>query len=489
MATPKVKSSVQAPKRAVKKVSTAQVWLAVLILTLAAAALRLYRLGDWSFWVDEMFTLRDISGTAGPGLYHGMTYPLSYFLINLSVGHYGVSEWSMRIIPAIVGIATPAMVYLLARKSFGELPAAIASAIIAISPWHIYWSQMARFYTMTLFFSSASLLTLHRGMENNKRGYVAAAGILMALGAASHYSALLIIAAVIVYSGLIYLFRWQHPRGLNLVNAIIFFAPFIIAGIFVLPKAASLLCEYAAGKPTGTHIVNPVKAAGYMVFSIGYRLEPLVAVLAIAGACIGIARRDRGTLFLTCAVAVPVLFLIFTGIMSHAENRYAFIILSAAAILAGTAASNMIRIVREKSRLLAFAIPVIIALPLLQHDVSYFTVSNGERWNYHAAAGFLRAHAKNGELVYSSMWMPLAYYLKDTGLVVQDLNAGTDAPGLPGSRSWLVMEDATRGESTSRQLAGWIDANCSLKAHFSASSPAADYGISVYQRVIDHLSD
>ncbi|MEN6520481.1 MAG: glycosyltransferase family 39 protein [Armatimonadota bacterium] len=489
MATSNVKSSVQFQQPAVEKASTARVWLTALVLTLAAAVFRLYRLGDWSFWVDEMFTLRDISGNGGLGLYHGMTYPLSYFLIGLSVEHYGVSEWSMRIIPAIVGMATPAMVYLLGRKSFGELPSAIASAIIVISPWHLYWSQMARFYTMTLFFSSASILMLHRGIEDNKRGYVAAAGILMALGTASHYSALLIIAAILVYAGLIYLLRWQHPRGLNLVNAVIFLAPFIIGGIFFLPKAVSLFSKYAAGLPTGTHIANPVKAAGYMVFSIGYRLEPLVAVLAIAGACMGIVRRDRGTLALTCVIAVPALFLIAAGIMSHAENRYAFVILPAAAILAGTAASTMIKIVREKSRLLAFAIPIIIALPLLQHDMSYFTVSNGERWNYRAAADYLRAHISKGETVYSSMWMPLAYYLKDTDLVVQDLNAGTDASGLPSSRSWLVMEDATRGESISRQLSGWIDANCSLKAHFSASSPATDYGISVYQRIIDHPSD
>lgn len=490
MVTPKVKSSIQVQQPAVEKISAARVWLTVLIITLAAAALRLYRLGDWSFWVDEIFTLEDIFGGGKFGQYHGMTYPLSYFLISLSVGYYGMSEWSARLIPAVIGIATPAMVYFLARKSFGELPAIIAAAIIAISPWHLYWSQMARFYTMTLFFSTASLLALYRGMEDNKRSYVAAAGILMALAAASHYSAFLIIGAIAIYIGLIYLLRWQRPGGLNLLNALIFLAPFIIGAILVLPKAFSLLSTYAAGHPTGTHIVNPVKAAGYMVFSISYRLEPVIAVLAVIGACMQIARRDRGALALTCAVVVPALFLVVAGIMSHAENRYAFIILPAAALLAGIAVSALIKIVREKNRILAFALPVIIALPLLQHNASYFSsVSNGERWNYRAAADYLRTHAKRGEVVYSSMWVTLDYYLKDTDLVVQDLNVGKDAVDLPGGRSWLVMEDATRGESISRQLAGWLDTDCSLKAHFSASSPVADYGISVYQRVIDHLSD
>lgn len=482
MAFSKIETPVQVQAQAARKVSAPHIFMAVLAVTLIAAALRMYRLGEWSFWVDEMFTLVDIAGDSQLGRYHGMTYPLSYILIGLSLNHFGINEWSARLVPALVGIATPAMVYLLARKSFGELPSIIAASIIAISPWHLYWSQMSRFYTMTLFFSAASMLTLYKGMEENRKGYVAAAGILMALAAASHYSAFLIFGGIAVYIGMIYLLRWQKPAGINLINAIIFLAPFIAGGIFVGERAYSLLSNYLAGHPTGTHITNPIKAAGYMVFSIGYRLEFVIAALMVIGAVMGLAKKDRGALILSSVVAAPALFLVIAGIMSHAENRYAFVILPAAALLAGNALAAVIRIIREKNRLLAYAIPVIIALPLLQHSAGYFSsVSNGERWNYKAAADYLRSHAKSGDKVYSSMWMPLSYYLKDTNLVVQDLDVGKDTADLPGSRAWLVMEDATRGESVSKLLAEWLDKECSLKSHFSASSPVADYGLSVYQ--------
>jgi len=480
MASSKVETPVQAQVQATHKAVMPRIFITVFAVTLVAAALRMYRLGDWSFWVDEMFTLLDISGNSKLGRYHGMTYPLSYILIEFSINRFGESEWSARLVPALVGIATPAMVYLLARKLFGELPSIIGASIIAISPWHLYWSQMARFYTMTLFFS-AFMLVLYRGMEENRKGYVVSAGILMALAAASHYSALLILGAIAVYVGLIFLLRWQKPAGINFINAIIFLSPLIIGGLFVGKKALSLLSNYFAGYPTGTHIANPIKAAGYVVFSIGYRLEFVIAALMAIGVVIGLAQRSRGALILSSVVAVPALFLVIAGIMSHAENRYAFVILPAAVLLAGNALTAVIQIVKEKNRLLAYSIPVIIALPLLQHDAVYFSpVSNGERWNYKAAANYLRTHAKSGDKVYSSMWMPLSYYLDDTSLVVQDLDVGKDTADLPDSRAWLVMEDATRGESVSKLLADWLDRKCSLKSHFSASSPVADYGLSVY---------
>lgn len=464
---------------AAASVSRARVWLILLALTAVAAVIRLYKLGEWSFWVDEMFTLRDTIGTGWR--FHGMTYPLSYILIGMSMGALGVSEWSARLVPALFGIATPAMVYLLGRRSFGELPSIFAAAIIAISPWHLYWSQMARFYSLTVFFSTASILVLYRGLEENRKSHVAAAGILMALATISHYSALLVLGAVAVYVALIRVMNWSRPRGLNLTNSLIFLAPFILGAVVAGAKAGKLLAMYAGGHPTGTTFSNPLTGGAYMVVSLAYRIEPAIALLALVGIWLGLKRRDRGTMFLACTIVVPVLFLIVCGVLSHAENRYAFVVLPAAAILAGSALSSISRSLWSGSRVLAIAVPLVVALPLLQHDVSYFgSFSNGERWNYRAAADYLRSHARPGDVVYSPMPFSLRHYLSGTRLVVQDLNVGKDANGLRGSRAWIVMEDATRGESASRELSSWLKSKCQLKANFPASSPVANYGLSVY---------
>lgn len=481
MSFPNAQASVQVDAPVERVAPHSRAWLVVVAVTILAAALRLYKLGEWSFWVDEMFTLEDVFGTGKLGLYHGMTYPLSYILIGLSVNTFGLSEWTARIVPALFGIATPAMVYLLARRRFGEGPSIMAAGIIAISPWSLYWSQMARFYTMTLFFSSASILVLYKGLEENKKSYAAAAGILMALGTISHYSALLMLVAVGVYVAVVPLLRWRRPAGLNLKNSIIFLAPFILGAVLVGAKAGALLSKYAAGHPTGTNIANPITAAAYVIASLAYRVEPTMAVLAVAGAWIGLRRRDRGALFLTAAVVVPALILIVAGVMSHAENRYAFVVLPPVALLAGSALSVIFRSLRETNRTIAIAAVLAVAFPLLQHDASYFgPVSNGERWNYRAAADFLRSRAQPGDVVYSAMPLSLEHYLRDADLVVLDLNIGPDSKDLPQERAWFVIEDETRGESMSRRISGWLRSEADLAANFPASSPAANYGLSVY---------
>lgn len=460
-----------------------RVWFIAVGITAIATALRLYRLGDWSFWVDEMFTLVDVTHGGSLGRYHGMTYPLSYILIGLSIDQFGISEWSARIIPALFGIVTPVIVYLLSRRIFGETAAIAGAVIVAISPWHLYWSQMARFYTMTVFFSSVSLLVLHKGLEEGRRSWIGASGILMALGVLSHYSAFLVLAAVAVYVSLILLLRWPRPKGLTLINSLLYLAPFILGAILLGSRAHSLLAKYAGGHPTGTHIVDPVHAAAYMIFSIGYRLEPVVALFAVVGIWIGLRRRDRGALLLTTAVVIPTLLMIIAGMLSHAENRYAFVILPAGALLAGLAVAGISDILWPKAKALAVVTLLALTFPLIQHDALYFSsVYNGERWNYRGAAQYIKEHAEPGDRVYAAMWTPLAHYLKDSGITAQDLTLGTDDNSLPGSGAWIVMEDDTRGKSASTDMSDWINHNCSLEAHFPASSPVTNYGLSVYRR-------
>lgn len=481
MAVPKVESAVESGRQPVRAAPRARVWLVALLLTGAAAALRFHRLGDWSFWVDEIFTLRDSLDPSH--LYHGLTYPLSYVLIGASMNSMGVSEWSARLVPALFGVGTPAMAYLLGRRTFGELPSVIGAAIIAVSPWHLYWSQMARFYTMTVFFSTGSLFALHQALEEDRRWYAAAGGLLMLLAVLSHYSALLVLAAIGTYVGLLVVLRWPRPRGLGAANVLLFVAPLAAGAMAVGPRAVSLLSKYAAGLQTGTSFANPVVGGAYMLVSVGYRLAPAVLLLAVAGAWLGISRRDRGALLLACAVAVPAALLVVAGALSHAENRYAFVVLPPAALLAGAAMSSICRPLWWRSRVLALVVPLAVALPLIEHDLAYFgSASNGERWNYRAAASFLRAHARPGDTVYSPMHLPLAYYLRNTKLAVQDLDVGSEPPVRAARRSWVVVEDATRGESVTRELAGWVEGNCRLAAHFPASSPVANYGLSVYER-------
>src|SRR4030067_1875055 len=68
-------------------------------ITLLAVGLRFYKLGEWSFWYDEIFTLRDVQRISELGL---LDQQISRALIYLTVHSLGISEWSARLVPALV---------------------------------------------------------------------------------------------------------------------------------------------------------------------------------------------------------------------------------------------------------------------------------------------------------------------------------------------------------------------------------------------------
>ena len=117
-----------------------------LLLTLiiaTAAALRFYKLGDWSFWGDEIITVRRAMGAPARSL-SGQN--ISLLLEYLVLSTLGIREWTARLAPALTGVITIGLIYLPIRRIFGIRVALISILLLALSPWHLYWSQNARQY-------------------------------------------------------------------------------------------------------------------------------------------------------------------------------------------------------------------------------------------------------------------------------------------------------------------------------------------------------
>jgi mannosyltransferase len=120
-------------------------------LTLIGALLRIYRLGSKSLWFDEAalwwigagspseVLAKNISSNAAP--------PLFAFVIALT-RTVGDSEWLLRAVPCLAGIAAIPAVYWLARRFLDRGPACFAALLVAVSPMHVYYSQQVREYTL-----------------------------------------------------------------------------------------------------------------------------------------------------------------------------------------------------------------------------------------------------------------------------------------------------------------------------------------------------
>jgi 4-amino-4-deoxy-L-arabinose transferase-like glycosyltransferase len=108
--------------------------------------------------------------------------PLLYWLVATSFETFGTSEWSARLAPALAGIATVAIAYLLGVAMFGRRAALLGAGLLATSPLFFALSQVVLIdmlltacFTATL----AALFAAHR--SERKTPWCVAAAVAAAL--------------------------------------------------------------------------------------------------------------------------------------------------------------------------------------------------------------------------------------------------------------------------------------------------------------------
>src|SRR5213078_3841336 len=69
---------------------------------------------------------------------------------------FGDAEGMLRLPSAIFGTAAVGMLFLLSRRLFGATAGLVAAGLLALSPFHIAYSQEARAYALFVLLSIAS---------------------------------------------------------------------------------------------------------------------------------------------------------------------------------------------------------------------------------------------------------------------------------------------------------------------------------------------
>ena len=143
--------------------------LLLLAILLLASFLRFYRLDAQSFWNDEGNSARiaerplDLILEGAEGDIHPPGY---YLLLHTWRALFGQSEFALRSLSVVAGLALVVLTYLLGRHLFGEATGLIAAFLGAISPFAIYYSQEARMYALLAALSAASTYLLLHLLSN-----------------------------------------------------------------------------------------------------------------------------------------------------------------------------------------------------------------------------------------------------------------------------------------------------------------------------------
>ncbi len=222
----------------------------LIIITLLALGLRLYRLDNQSLWYDEGFSVylagMDIdeitARTAGD-----IQPPLYYYLLHGWIQLFGDTEWALRALSVLFGVFTVPLIYAVAQILFrSRLAGLLAALLVAVSPLHIWYGQEVRMYTMLTFLCLLSSYLLLLAIRTKREWAIP---ILWAAYAAAnvaalytHYFALFILASQAVYVLAVLVVQRFRPLHLLLGSL----ASAIATLLLYLPWMPYLFTRYGA---------------------------------------------------------------------------------------------------------------------------------------------------------------------------------------------------------------------------------------------------
>ncbi len=448
--------------------------LLLAVVTFLAAVLRFYMLGEWGFWGDEYITVErsqilfDLSlSRRSPSLIG--TY--------LAFNQFGVSEWAARLVPAIFGVVTVPVFYWLARKLVDTKVALLACLLLSVNPWHIYWSQNARFYTALLLFYTLSLLLFYLGIEEDKPWYLVLSSLFFALALSERLMAAFLMPVTVFYMTAVKFGPFQTPPGWRWRNILLFFVPSIL-GLFSLIFLNPSVQNPERGQSAfGFVNNNPLWILGGVVFYLGVPL----ACMALVGAFTALLRANRLRLFLAIGTAVPFLSVMLVSLVLYSANRYVFVALTSIVLLAAIAIRELMAQNNSSlsTRVLVGGMVLVLLVAPMEDNLLYYRYQNGNRDNWKAAFEYIETHLEEGDQVVTSH-KPLAdYYLQQETLGMQVLERTGLAESLPSDqRVWIVLDLTAleKGPTVSR----WARNQARLVRQFDVYFSARLFPMEVY---------
>lgn len=180
---------------------TQKYWL--LLLIILALALRLFHLDQYGLWYDEAISYKaaqlDVRSILTNQIQSSHP-PLYYLILHYWISFFPDSDFSARMLSVFWNIALIPIVYCLARELFKEKKVAlIAVLLIAISPFHIAYSQELRMYTQLMFFTTSGVLVYLLAIKNNNVLLWTAFFLLFFLAIYTHYFAALVLIGIFIY--------------------------------------------------------------------------------------------------------------------------------------------------------------------------------------------------------------------------------------------------------------------------------------------------
>ena len=264
-------------------------WIVVL-LTFAGAVMRLTTILIRGLWLDEAISvdqarqtlhviIQSLAGDVHPPLFH--------VLLHYWMHAFGTGELAIRSFSCVWGVLAIPAAYWAGRVIYDKFAGFVAAALVAYSPYAVWYSQEARMYSMMFFFALMSLGFMALALRDNRRWHWVGFGVFTFFGMFTHYFFCFVVLGEVAYFGFNVLvgkhvqrvragtsvFSWRRPLsifaevpqlapGLTVFSILaVIFGIWLSRSVFMpSPEGTNALVSSATGAGLGYGQAAPVLA-------------------------------------------------------------------------------------------------------------------------------------------------------------------------------------------------------------------------------------
>jgi hypothetical protein len=289
--------------------------VALAAITLLAAGVRFYGLGDRSLWTDEIYTagLAQVPSLATMlSQVGGDQSPLSYVFFWLA-GRISHSDAWLRVPAAIESSLQVPLLGLVGFRLAGWRVGLLAAALAAVLPFDLWFAQDARPYSLLLLLTTLQLLFLLDALRQGRARDWVALAVVSAASLYTHYTGVGALLATYACVGGLLVLRLISSRSLAAIalQSVAAFDSLVLVGVAYLPWAGSFsnFLRVSGADRLGTGVLDAGYAACLargIVDAIGLGWPLLLLLLVGVAAAARNAARDRDLLAL-----LPAAWLLF----------------------------------------------------------------------------------------------------------------------------------------------------------------------------------
>lgn len=423
----------------------------LLILIATAIVTRFYHLGAWNFWYDEICTFYDSLNLHSINLWGK---PVYYALCKLSFKMFGANEWSARFFSAVAGILAIPLFYLILKKITNVNTALLTLAFILFSPWHLFQSQSARFYTTVFLLGGLSAFWFYFGIQAKRYGVVIMSLFTALLGVLTHTTVIFIFPGFLLFVIFYYfLNRVSDIKFVTVRNILVTLFVVIFAGCFLIPLAIR----------TGQQWLGLGRDWGYsfphLIMAIVSNVSIPITIIAFTTLLVLIYEQQMIGYFLLCYISVPFVFIAIIGQFANVRQDYIFFTIPGYFLLAAIGCSRIYDILKEKQSILAKGFICILLAVNIPSIISHY--SDGNRHPLRKASEYIVNKMEPSDIVLCKSAGLINHYfnIDSKPLSIENLNLYKKQR----RRIWILISYNRGGMSdVDDEIKDWIYENCRM---------------------------